>query len=102
MKRLLLALTAAILATAPAHAINRYNIDRFSCGEVQDIIAAEGAAILRYTSTSGSGMTLYNRFVRHGGLCPAGQVTKTEFIPTSDTLECPVMACRDPVFLRDD
>ncbi|MAW89317.1 MAG: hypothetical protein CMJ42_22585 [Phyllobacteriaceae bacterium] len=102
MQRMILALTAGLIAVAPAHAINRYNIDRLSCGEVQDIIAAEGAAILRYTSMSGSGMTLYNRFVRHGGLCPAGQVTKTEFIPTADTPECPVKACRDPVWLRDD
>ncbi|MCC0027454.1 MAG: hypothetical protein R3D65_12675 [Zhengella sp.] len=102
MKRLLLALTAAILATAPAHAINRYNIDHRTCGEVQDIIHAEGAAILRYTSTSGSGITRYDRFVEHGGFCPRGQVPKTEFIPTADTLECPVQACKDPVWLKDD
>lgn len=102
MQRMILALTAGLLAVAPAHAINRYNIDRLSCAEVQDIVAAEGAAILRYTSRSGSGMTLYDRFVRHGGYCPAGQVARTEFIPTADTSACPVNACRDPVFLRDD
>ena len=45
MKRLLLALTAAILATAPAHAINRYNIDHRTCGvEVERSGASEHAA----------------------------------------------------------
>ncbi|PHP64870.1 hypothetical protein CSC94_22045 [Zhengella mangrovi] len=97
-----LALVASLAAATPAQAINRYNVDHRSCDDVHDIIDDDGAAILRYTSPSGSGMTLYDRFVRHGGYCPTGQVATPVYIPVAGTRSCPVLACKDPVWQEND
>ncbi|PHP64594.1 hypothetical protein CSC94_23560 [Zhengella mangrovi] len=97
MKRLVCALTAGLFALGPAHAISRYNINNMTCDRVQDIIESEGEVILRYKSRSGSGMTLYDRFVVDDDQCDDPLVGKIVGIPTADTRSCEVMVCKqDP------
>ncbi len=94
MKRVLAAAVLAI-SVVPAHAIERYNINNWSCARAQDTIASAGAAILRYTSSSGSGMTLYDRFVANGSYCPGGQYAAIKGVPTADRKHCPLYYCKD-------
>ncbi len=94
MKRLLAAAALAV-CVVPAQAVERYNIDAWACARAQSVIAAEGAAILRYTSSSGSGMTLYDRFVANSSFCPAGQYAAIKGVPTADRKHCPLYYCKD-------
>ncbi len=91
MKKILCALVLAV-AVLPAHAISRYNTNGMQCDEVQYRVKSEGAAILRYKS-SRTNMTLYDRYVAHGGYCDINEYAKLEVVPASDTNRCRVLKC---------
>lgn len=93
MKTLIVASMLAAVAATPAAAISRYNTDGMSCGETQRAVRAEGAAILRYTSKRTPGMTLYDRFVRHGGYCQTNEIAVQGYVPTADRSSCPIKRC---------
>ncbi|MBP2547273.1 hypothetical protein J2858_000166 [Neorhizobium galegae] len=84
-------LGTAFLAGAEAQAISRYNSTAMSCAAVQDAIAREGAAILRYPGRNG--ITLYDRYVASGRLCASGEFAKASSVPTTDLRNCPVRHC---------
>ncbi|WP_040676686.1 hypothetical protein [Nitratireductor pacificus] len=86
--------TGVLAFTGQAEAISRYNSTAMSCAAVQGRIAAEGAAIMRYRSQRNPSLTLYDRYVAHGYLCPAGHRAVRSHIPTADRASCPVLHCK--------
>jgi hypothetical protein len=96
MRKILVAMGLAFLCInlvsgAEALAISRYNSTAMSCAAVQDTIAREGAAILRYPGRTG--ITLYDRYVATGRLCASGEFAKASTVPTADLNNCPVRHC---------
>ncbi|WP_176083076.1 hypothetical protein [Martelella sp. HB161492] len=92
--RLALAAALVIASTAPASAINRYDVNTMTCAQAQAVVAQEEAAILRYPAPDGSGRILYDRYVRGPGVCfaQAGHAVKN-YIPTKDTKSCFMLSC---------
>ncbi len=92
MKTVAAALLLLSIAS-PALAISRYqSLDR-SCAAVQQLIANEGAVLLRYPSPTGN-VTLYDRYVAGDFQCkPTGYAASSE-VPTKDNPNCPVYNCR--------
>lgn len=101
MRTALIALVLAATAL-PAQAISRYNSMQLSCDQAQSRIQREGAVILRYQSKRVQGLPLYDRYVAHGGFCPADQYAKLEVVPTADTNRCRVLKCMPKVFPFDE
>ena len=93
MKRIVL---AAILAVAPfeASAIVRYIIQDMTCAEVQEALDRDGEAIL-YRQSTGSGLPLYDRYVRDGTFCASGESASRASVPVADTDNCSVTKCID-------
>ncbi|MEM6464237.1 MAG: hypothetical protein AAF724_20210 [Pseudomonadota bacterium] len=85
----LLVLLFAILAAAPAFAINQYDISNRTCSEVQSILQRDGQAQLRYPAPDNPGITLYGRYISSGRYCRP----TTAFVPTRDTRNCRVQEC---------
>lgn len=98
MKKFILAAFVLSLTAFEAQAISRYEIGNMSCDRVQAIVRADGAAILRYRSTNNPSLTLYDRYVAHGGFCQADEEAATAFVPTADTRSCRVLKCQPLVF----
>lgn len=98
MKKILLAALVLSVTAFEAQAISRYEIGNMSCGRVQGIVRADGAAILRYRSTNNPSLTLYDRYVAHGGYCQIDEEATADFVPTADTGSCLVLKCRPHVF----
>ena len=93
MRRIAFAIAVALVATGGAHAIERYNSRTLTCGQAHAIVAEQGAVIFRYPSPRKPDLTLYDRFVRHGGFCSLGEVAAPQAIPTKDTASCAVLRC---------
>ncbi|MGB3501323.1 MAG: hypothetical protein WBA44_06850 [Mesorhizobium sp.] len=86
-------IAACLAATVlPASAISRLNTQTMQCENVQRRVQSEGAAILRYKSPR-TNMTLYDRYVAHGGFCDTDEYAKIEVVPTADTPRCRVFKC---------
>lgn len=99
MKTLLLALSLSMLASQ-AMAISRYTSTSMSCAKVQNVLRAEGAAILRHQSTRVPGLTLYDRYVSGTGYCPFAHVAKRATVPTADAKSCPVLNCKQELLKK--
>ena len=86
-------------AASPALAISRYNTLSLTCEAARQKVINEGAAILRYPSTRGKGMTLYDRYVTRNEQCDAHEDAEASYVPTRDNARCPVLNCQtyDPV-----
>ena len=93
MKKILLASLALTLAASPALAISRYNSESMSCQAAKNVIQREGAVILRYPSAQVPGLELFDRYVAQTAYCDPDRYAKQEYIPTSDTKHCVVLAC---------
>jgi hypothetical protein len=93
MKRFLLASVAFVVAASPALAIARYNSESMSCQAAQNLVQREGAVILRYPSDQVRGLELFDRYVADTAYCDPDRYAKQEYIPTSDTKHCIVLAC---------
>ena len=98
MRTAIIAAVLALAATSEASAISRYNTQGMSCGSVQAAVKSEGAVILRYASANTPNMTLYDRYVAHGGFCQIDEEAAPEYVPTADTGSCPVLKCRPHIF----
>lgn len=93
MKTVLLTLCLS-LAAAEAHAISRYNSTSMSCGEVKATVRAEGAAIMRWRSTTVPGLQRYGRFVRNQQFCRLSERAELSYIPSADRRSCAVLECK--------
>lgn len=98
MKKTFFAALALSLVAFDAQAISRYEIAGMSCGRVQETVRAEGAVILRYPSPRNPSLTLYDRYVAHGGFCQIDEEAAAAFVPTADTPGCRVLKCRPLIF----
>ncbi|MCV0397614.1 MAG: hypothetical protein K5872_17390 [Rhizobiaceae bacterium] len=98
--RLLAILLALTTLSAPAHATSRYVSTSMTCGEAQDRVLREGEVVLRWTSARNPGLPLYNRYVADRSFCQPTEALYYEYIPTSDTDQCPVVTCKE--ILYDD
>lgn len=88
--RTFLLMICAIIVSAPAYALNSYNINSMTCGQVQSILQQEGQAQLRYTSPRNPSLQLYDRYVSGGQICR----TQVATVPTRDNANCRVHKCR--------
>ena len=87
-----------MLISSQAQAISRHHSQQLSCERIHELIRAEGAAILRYTSKRVAGLPLYDRYVRHDGYCGFGQYAKAVSVPARDTPSCPVFKCEQKTY----
>lgn len=103
MKNLAVIFVAFILSTGLAHAISRYQSTSMSCEAARSTVDREGAVVFRYPSARVPGLTLYDRFVSHGGYCSFNEYAGARSIPTADG-SCTLLACRqtdeDTPFMR--
>lgn len=83
MKQFALALAIMAVATG-AKAQQRPSTPSLPCGQVQQIVDTYGAVVL------GTGPYTYDRYVRDGSFCLVGETTEPAWVPTRDTLQCPV------------
>jgi hypothetical protein len=83
-----------MLVSSDAMAIERYVSTSMTCAGVQATIAADGAAIMRYTSTRVAGLPLYGKYVRSAQFCELGETAERAYIPASDTRSCRVRECK--------
>ena len=83
-----LGLSLAVSAQAQA----RPDARQMSCGDVQSLLGARGAAVLT------TGQHTYDRYVSNGRYCIHPQVAVRATVATADTRSCPVFRCqhRDP------
>lgn len=93
MRRICLSLAALLATSVPSLAINRYDSTTMSCDKARSLVASQGAVIFRYPSKNTPGLTLYDRYVKHGGLCPIGQVTAPQSIPVAGGAACRLLRC---------
>lgn len=80
------------LSAAHAQGIQRVDASGLACTALQDIIEAEGAAIVRSRSPR-SGMVLSERYVSRRGFCLQGEITRFRSVQTRDTEFCSVKIC---------
>lgn len=87
-------MTLGTINLAPqAAAIDRYDAQRLTCGQVQAVIARDGAVILDYRSRNPAGPPLYGRYVANRSFCASGEDARLGVVPTSDAAQCPVTTC---------
>ena len=90
--RISLAVLALLASAQSASAIERIATVTKSCAAIQRILVQNGAAILRYPARSGSGVTLYDRYVGYSRFCGSGEIGKWASVP-SKSGQCRVIAC---------
>ena len=93
MLKIVLAAAAMLAAAGSAHAINRYNSTTMTCQKAQTLVSQQKAVIFRYPSARKPSLTLYDRFVKHGGLCNFGEFAAPIGIPTKNVKSCPMLRC---------
>jgi hypothetical protein len=89
-----IALAALAVATATgAQAESRFNPRKMQCEDVQQVIRANGAVTLRYTSARVRNLPLYNRYVRNSAYCAPDEFASPANVPTLDNPDCRVNIC---------
>lgn len=90
-----IAASILLMMTGTASAIERVDIQNMSCGQIQDVLKQQRAAILRYPSPSGSGRILYDRYVYDPIICSqGGEYPVQRFIPATDSRRCMTYSCQ--------
>jgi hypothetical protein len=92
MKRLLIAVVFWLVAFE-ASALTRYDIDDMTCAQIQALVAADGAATLRYKSKRYFSLPLYDTYVSGQKSCDGGEVALRSGVPSTDQKYCPVYKC---------
>lgn len=87
-----LSMTLAFGLAAPAMAIGKYDVHTRSCADVQNLLARDHQAILRYPSRDGR-VTLYDRYVSDAAQCGPGKYAVRSSVPTANGA-CAVVNCR--------
>lgn len=88
------AMIAAMVAAAsvPTAAQGRPDVRQMSCGQVQSLIAENGAVVLT------TGQYTYDRFVAYGSLCSYPDVATAQRVSTRDTDQCVIYNCQPDPF----
>jgi len=96
--------TAALLCVGQAQsrgqAITRIRADRNSCAVLQQTLAREGAAVIRWPSKRVSNYLLYDRYVSPRYRCRLGWEPVRATVPAADNPRCVVHRCEEvePLF----
>jgi hypothetical protein len=93
MKRLLMMLPF-VLFVGQAAAIERHDMSKMTCEQVQSALKTEGKAILRSPSSRIPGMMKYEKYVSNRSSCgsPPSWAMSTR-VKTSDSQSCLVYRC---------
>jgi hypothetical protein len=83
MKKLALVLAATAFVTS-AQAQQRPFTPNLPCRQAQQIVLANGAAVLS------TGTYTYDRFVRDRSFCEINEYIEPVWVPTRDTPQCPI------------
>ena len=97
MKILLFPLVAGLMYFGhvdTGNAISRYNASALNCQQVTARISREGAAIVRYRSKRGTGVTLFDRFVKNTRYCQSDEIAKRKSIPVAGGRLCSLKYCK--------
>jgi len=57
---------------------------RMSCAQAQNLVSSQRAIVLNTSALT------YGRYVGSYGYCVLGETTEPAWVPTADTLQCPV------------
>jgi hypothetical protein len=93
--KLLTATVSALLVTGGASALDRYDVTKMSCDEMQAALESSDGALLQHTSKRVPGMLLYGIYAADPPVCKGGQTAVRRNIPASDSSTCPVPQCAD-------
>lgn len=88
------AFAALTIMPATANTIQRLDTQTSTCETIQETLAQDGQAILRFPSKNTDGLTQYGRYVGGNGSCDSQEVEASTSVPTSDGSFCPVTACQ--------
>lgn len=95
MKSILVELTLVVLAATglPTRAMAQSGPTTLSmtCAQAREIVASQGAAVLR------TGPTTYDRYVRDGTFCALQEIARPAWVRTADTAQCPIGGVCRPV-----
>jgi len=83
MRRVSVAITFILIgsdALAQSHPLT----SQMTCYGARELVAAEGAIVLS------TGPTTYDRYVATVNQCALGEVLEPVWVPTADTLQCPI------------
>jgi hypothetical protein len=81
-----------IVMVVAAQAQPQPNTTRMSCAAAQQLVARQGAIVLRTSATT------YNRYVSSRAYCMRTEITEAAFVPSADARDCFVgYLCREPV-----
>jgi hypothetical protein len=88
---------ALTLMPVAANAAQRLDTQTTTCETIQNTLAQDGEAILRFPSKNADGVIIYGRYVGGNGSCHSQEVATSSSVPTSDGSMCPVTVCQaDP------
>ncbi|MBY5537733.1 hypothetical protein HFO58_32090 [Rhizobium leguminosarum] len=94
MKRLAVIAVGMIVSMGDSSAFQRLDAKSASCEHVRLIIASDGAAVLRSSSTRVASLTLYRAYVRSDAECISSQDTRKVSVETADETPCELLICR--------
>ena len=92
-------LAPIVMSVDDVSAATRINAANMSCARLQDVLGAQGAAVVNYRSKR-TGGALYERFVRDRNFCRPGETAKPVSVPTADQASCPVRKCIESIEAR--
>jgi hypothetical protein len=92
MKRVLMILPLLLIAGG-AGAIERYDISKMTCEEVQAALQSEGKSILMSPSSRVPGMMRFDRYVAESQACGAPHWDQPTRAKTGDGQSCVVYRC---------
>ena len=78
------ALPALLAMTTGAWAQSQPLTLRMSCAQAQSLVSSQRAVVLNTSEFT------YGRYVGSYGHCVLGETTEPAWVPTADTLQCPV------------
>ena len=93
--KLLTATLFAMLVSGGASALDRYDVTKMSCKEMQAALESSNKALLQHDSKDVPGMLLYGMYAADPPVCKGGQTAVRRNVPTSDSRACPVLQCAD-------
>ena len=92
MKEITIALLMGALASS-ATAMSRQESSLMSCAVLHQVLAKDGAMVLRHYSGQVRKIEVYDRYVTNSMSCAGQGRMSATTVPTSDNLECPVAFC---------
>ena len=81
------------LASVPCFAAQIMDAGHTTCAEVQQLVARDGAVVLKRPSNKVDGLKLTKRGVRGRGQCDSDDLPKPTRVKVADDAQCKLAAC---------